>query len=549
MTSREQWVLGPPGTGKTTFLSRTIASLVDKRGADAVTVCSFSKAAATELVARDLPIEDSHVGTLHALCYRALSRPTIAETKIDDWNDFAPEYRLQSSGASQVDDPLSGEDMNAASESDKVFGDYMLLRARAVDRALWPPQVEAFARKWEFWTGNSGFVDFQGLIDLGLRDLEQCPGEPQVLIADEVQDSSASELLLLRKWQEHTDYAIFAFDDDQAVYAFRGASPEALLAAHVPLDNQRVLRQSYRVPAAVHALSQKWIRQVTLRQEKEYLPRVDKATGQPVQGECRWMPQGNWKNAEALLNDAEQYLQAGKSVMFLSSCGYMLDPLKAVLRQRGMPFHNPYRKTRADWNPLAGREGTVGAKDRLLAYLAPMTAGRPWNPAECDQWFDILASKGVLNHGAKQTLSKAVDEERELTNDEVIALFQDEETFTNAFGGVLDPNLQWLENHLLPSKARGMCFPMEIYRRGGLDLLQKKPQVTIGTVHSVKGGEADVVYLIPDLSLSSMQQWSVYGPQRDAIVRLFYVGMTRAKESLILTAPATSFYVETWGGV
>ena len=46
-----------------------------------------------------------------------------------------------------------------------------------------------------------------------------------------------------------------------------------------------------------------------------------------------------------------------------------------------------------------------------------------------------------------------------------------------------------------------------------------------------------------------MQQWSVYGPQRDAIVRLFYVGMTRAKESLILTAPATSFYVETWGGV
>ena len=78
MTSREQWVLGPPGTGKTTFLSRTIASLVEKRGSDAVTVCSFSKAAATELVARDLPIEDSHVGTLHALCYRALSRPTIA---------------------------------------------------------------------------------------------------------------------------------------------------------------------------------------------------------------------------------------------------------------------------------------------------------------------------------------------------------------------------------------------------------------------------------------------------------------------------------------
>ena len=87
-----------------------------------------------------------------------------------------------------------------------------------------------------------------------------------------------------------------------------------------------------------------------------------------------------------------------------------------------------------------------------------------------------------------------------------------------------------------------------IYQRL-LKRLKKKPQITIGTVHSVKGGESDVVYVLPDLSLASMQQWSQYGPDRDAIVRLFYVAMTRAKESLILTAPATSFYVETWGGV
>jgi len=219
--------------------------------------------------------------------------------------------------------------------------------------------------------------------------------------------------------------------------------------------------------------------------------------------------------------------------------------LKVVLRKRGVPFHNPYRTTRADWNPLAGREGTIGAKDRLLSYLAPMLAGRPWNPAECDQWFDILSSKGVLTRGAKQLLRDAIAEERGLADEEVVSLFEGDE-FTNAFSGVLDPQLQWLENHLLPSKARSMAFPMDIYRRGGLELLQKKPQIIIGTVHSVKGGEADVVYVMPDLSLASMQQWSCYGPARDAIVRLMYVAMTRAKESLILTAPATSCYVETW---
>ena len=177
-----------------------------------------------------------------------------------------------------------------------------------------------------------------------------------------------------------------------------------------------------------------------------------------------------------------------------------------------------------------------------------MLSARPWNPAECDQWFDILASKGVLTRGAKQLLHDATAEERGLTDDEVVSLFEGDE-FTNAFGGVLDPQLQWLENHLLPSKARSMEFPMSIYRRGGLELLQKKPQVIISSIHGVKGGEADVVYLVPDLSLSAAQQWSQYGPGRDAITRLFYVGETRARESLILVAPATSAYAETWSGV
>lgn len=547
MNTREHRLFGPPGTGKTTALQHNVESLVQHHGSDSIVVCSFSKAAATELVSRDLPIDDSRVGTLHALCYRALNRPTIAETKIDDWNDFAPDYRLQNSGTVQIDDPLTGEDSSSGSDSDKIFGEYMLLRARGTDRALWSPQVEGFARKWEFWSGNSGFVDFQGLIDLGLRDLEVCPGSPQILIVDEAQDSSASELLLLRKWEEKTDYSILAMDDDQCVYSFRGASPEALLGVEIPQDNLRVLRQSYRVPETVRVLADKWIGQVVGRQKKEYLARKD-AEGTPVQGECRFMPQGNYRNAEALLDDAEQYLGQGKSVMFLGTCGYMLDPLKAVLRKRGMPFHNPYRKTRADWNPLVGREGTVGAKDRLLSYLSPMTAGRPWNAVECDQFFDIIKSKDVLTRGAKQLLHDVTAEERGLTDDEVVSLFEDD-VFTEAFGGVLDKNLQWLENHLLPSKARGMQFPMDIYRNGGLELLQKKPQVTIGTVHSVKGGESSVVYVLPDLSMSAMQQWSQYGPERDALIRLFYVAMTRAKESLIMTAPATSMYAEIWSGV
>ena len=58
------------------------------------------------------------------------------------------------------------------------------------------------------------------------------------------------------------------------------------------------------------------------------------------------------------------------------------------------------------------------------------------------------------------------------------------------------------------------------------------PRVVVGTIHSVKGGQADVVYLFPDLSQAADAQYGRGGVDRDSVVRLFYVGATRAYEQL-----------------
>jgi superfamily I DNA/RNA helicase len=65
------------------------------------------------------------------------------------------------------------------------------------------------------------------------------------------------------------------------------------------------------------------------------------------------------------------------------------------------------------------------------------------------------------------------------------------------------------------------------------------PRVVVGTIHSVKGGEADVVYLFPDLSRAGDAQYQRMGPPRDSVVRLFYVGMTRARHTLYICQPET----------
>ena len=72
--------------------------------------------------------------------------------------------------------------------------------------------------------------------------------------------------------------------------------------------------------------------------------------------------------------------------------------------------------------------------------------------------------------------------------------------------------------------------------------IQRQPEIIVGTIHSVKGGEADVVYLLPDLSVAAVRQ--AEEGDEDSITRTFYVGMTRAKERLVLCGQSQKYGVE-----
>ena len=77
----EYRIFGPPGTGKTTNLTRQIRRAVDRYGSESILVTSFSRAAAAELAGRDLPISPDRVGTLHSHCWHALGGPEIRRGK------------------------------------------------------------------------------------------------------------------------------------------------------------------------------------------------------------------------------------------------------------------------------------------------------------------------------------------------------------------------------------------------------------------------------------------------------------------------------------
>ena len=111
---------GPPGTGKTRALADIWVPRAAKRfGSDNVVICSLTKTAAAEIASRDLPIPRDNVGTLHALAFRALGRPTIAEGEIAAWNEAEPLYRLSGARPS-VDNPELGR-MARGTKADELM--------------------------------------------------------------------------------------------------------------------------------------------------------------------------------------------------------------------------------------------------------------------------------------------------------------------------------------------------------------------------------------------------------------------------------------------
>ena len=140
----EQRVIGPPGCGKTTWLSRQVKRAVDN--GQEVLVASLTRAAAAEAAGRNLPIPPRNVGTLHSHCYQSLGRPslTVDRKNVEDWNTRYPEWALSFS-----DDRIDGDNLEESGQSpgDKLMATYQVLRARMA--TVYPIDVDRLASAFQ----------------------------------------------------------------------------------------------------------------------------------------------------------------------------------------------------------------------------------------------------------------------------------------------------------------------------------------------------------------------------------------------------------------
>ncbi|HYF71380.1 MAG TPA: ATP-binding domain-containing protein, partial [Nocardioides sp.] len=365
------------------------------------------------------------------------------------------------------------------------------------------------------------------------------------------------------EWGKRASSLVVALDDDQAIMEWRGGSPRRMLTlaedSAYSVD-QQILGKSFRVPRAVHAVAERWVRRLSMRQEKEYRPRtryepvldergqpiydadghpIERDTGELVEGAAYCVPESIER--PVLVDRIEEEIGRGRSVMVIASCAYMLKPLIESMRACGLPFHNPFRPTESRWNPLRGSSGMSSA-ERVHRYLVGHPdfgdRARLWTGDDVRAWMTILdAKKAGLRRGVKAALERLRKDE--LTEAEVASLFAD----ADALDLAVQPDLEWFAGAVMGSKARATAYPLQVARKRGPVALASSPQVVVGTIHSVKGAAADVVYVAPDLSAAGIEQLKTPNG-RDQAIRLFYVAMTRAREELRLLAPSGRNYLK-----
>ncbi len=278
-------IFGPPGSGKTTYLLNLVEQELESGvPARSIGYFAFTRKAANE--ARDRAIakfnelnaetDFPYFRTLHSLAYRCLRVSNNEIMKPENYREFARQAGLDMSVS-------SGDEEFVVQTDNPILNEINLARIRGVDLRTHYNRsglsiewfhFEFVERAYRHYKYSNNLMDFTDLLEQIVQEPDYLP-KLDVLIVDEAQDLSRLQWEMVIQLAERANRTFIAGDDDQAVYNWAGADVKTFLS----LDGEvKVLQQSYRVPAKIHALANKVVSRIRSRQEKKWHPRTEEGS-------------------------------------------------------------------------------------------------------------------------------------------------------------------------------------------------------------------------------------------------------------------------------
>ncbi len=563
-------LFGGPGSGKTTALLDRVEKLIndtDSVSMRDVLVVSYTRAAAAEIRDRLADRLDAspralqgNVCTMHAKAYDQLSLSRGDVVGEEEKQAFCDDYGID------FEDDHSGAGRRTARSTtigNKLIATSQWLQRTQRDVADWydvpfkwnveevrlPPDLDPHAqegnkytptwpsdddridipeaiRAWRSFKSDNGVVGFADMLErVANRSLV-----PNVdyLVIDEFQDITTLQYSVYQEWRPHLERVLIAGDDDQVVYAWQGADPDLLLDTTVEEDV--VLPNSYRLPSQILNVVSAEIRHISKRQEKDLNPRKEGGEVEAIESPSM---------LELARNVQHTVDKNEGDLMILFRARYQMFQFVDEFIDKGIPF-----SLLTD-----GRMWT----DRVTDYVHAIEAlddGDPVTGLQARRLADMLQSS-AFGTTDRETFYDLLDEREEAADVEDVSEFTIE-------ADAISDRVPFLPS---PASAGDMIRKVTSFQRTSIDAYfdgdyggMDSSHVRVGTIHSAKGREADHVFVATDLTEKVVEQMAATIEEPDEVDgvdeftkstspvpvltdnerRVFYVGMSRARERLVV---------------
>ena len=491
---------GPPGTGKTyTLINKYLVNEINglHTNPKKIVYVTFSNAAAEEANKR-IKYPLLYISTLHHLGTRECKIDTTTQLLKDrKWKQFTSQSKICRGMKFETKKDIYGNTIHQnphmriisyarSKKIDLIEAALQLDLHHSVD--LW--LTEQINEDLKSYKEQTGMIEFSDMITQFVEEDKRLALDAVFL--DEAQDLSPLQWDMFFHIEKQCERSYVAGDDDQTIYGFQGADPNVFINLKGTFDNQVY---SHRVPKKIHAKALDILKQIDKRLDKPWEARDE---------------EGTYKE-NCLLRDFN----------FKNDDWMILAQTNAQLKEPSQYLNDLNLRYKGGQNELL-------PTDLLRAYNIwnKLNSGASVSGEDAQHVIKNFLRKKQVKHGFGE--GKLLDKVFTVTLEE---LQKDH--------GLLVTG-SWEHLHMSDEQKNYI----KLLLKNGDDLITDS-KIELSTIHGAKGRECKNVILYVDFGSEDENYFLAREADKDPdkIHRLFFVGVTRAKQNLyIMESTQTNFY-------
>ena len=579
-------VLAGPGSGKTLVITERTRHLITEYGINPanILVITFTRAAATEMKERFLRLmggKSSAVtfGTFHAVFFMILKHAyhyqaeniIREEQRVSCMREIIKRHRLEYEDESEFIAALLGEIGLVKNSGISLDHYYSTNCGEEVFRRVYSEYHE--------YLYAHHLIDFE---DMLLYTWELFKERKDILAAwqkkfkyilvDEFQDINLLQYQVVRMLALPENNLFIVGDDDQSIYRFRGAKPEIMLGFEkdFPGTKRVLLGTNYRSTKEIVETSLKLIGHNKVRFEKKLEP--FRGSGRPV-------------DFRVFDNPGHEMDTVAQSIRAYHDAGYAWNEIAVLFRtgtnsglmaERLMGYNIPFQlrdvipnlyshwiakdlfaymeiaagsRKRSDFYRIMNRPNRYFSRDAFdtptvsFDRLKSFYQDRDWMEDRiCDLEADLRTMSRLKPVAAVNYIRKVIGYDDYLRSYAEFRRMKPEELFETA--DKLAESAAEFET-FEAWKEHAVRYEEELKKQNLEETREAKDRVTLSTMHSAKGLEYPVVFVV-DVNEGIVPHHKAGLPADiEEERRLFYVALTRAKDRLHVAAVRERYHRKT----